>query len=328
MNSPKIVFHGEDIAAFSEGIASRLDRAAEIICLPNELNEKDKLIYAAADAIIAFHFDETLPTPTQLKLFHVPGAGFDAVQLSLLPKAAIVCNCFGHEQAISEYVLSAILTQQIPFAEADSLLRKKNWKYGSGVTLHEEIAGKTIGLVGYGRIGKAIANRAKAFEMKVIVVNRSAVAKSDPVTEYFALQDTAEFWPQCDFIVSSLPFNAETRNFIDAKEFAQMKSNAVLINVGRGKTINEEALYQTLKTKKIAGAIIDTWYQYPTSETPEIYPSLFPFQELDNIVMTPHMSAWTHGTLHRRQKVIAENLNFIFRGEKEKCVNVVRTALI
>src|SRR5260370_171565 len=100
-----------------------------------------------------------------------------------------------------------------------------------------------------------------------------------------------------------------------------MRPDAVLVNVGRGPTVDEHALYDALATRRIAGAVIDTWYRYPSTEQSDPQPSSLPFHELPNIVMTPHMSGWTRGTIRRRQRTIADNVMRRFRGEP--CGNVV-----
>lgn len=321
----RIIFHGENAASFSHGFAERLGEPAEITSLPDILaSEADRATYAAAQAIIGVKFDASLPVPAELKLFHVPGAGYDMVDLSLLPASAAVCNCFGHEQAIAEYVMSAILARDIPLADADSRLRQGDWRYWAGAPerVHGEIAGRTIGLLGFGHIGKAIAARAKAFEMTVHVANRSPVAASALVDRAFTLDALADFWGSADIIVVSVPLTEETRGIVGAAAFAAMRPDAMVINVGRGPTIDEQALYEALRDKRIGDAAIDTWYRYPSAGDPSPQPSNLPFQELSNVLMTPHMSGWTSGTISRRQGVIADNIRRRFAGEP--LVNVVR----
>jgi phosphoglycerate dehydrogenase-like enzyme len=320
----RIIFHGENAASFSSGFADLVGPEAEVAILPDVLGEADRSIYAQAQAVIGVKFDETLPVPAGLKLFHVPGAGYDAVQLGLLPPGASVCNCFGHEQAIAEYVMSALLARNIPLADADQRLRRGDWTYwaGSPDRVHGEIAGKTIGLLGFGHIGKAIARRAKAFEMQVHVANRSAVPVSDLVDRAFTLDRLGEFWGSADYIVVSVPMSSETAGIVDAAALAAMKSDAVIINVGRGPTIDETALFEALKTGAIGGAIIDTWYQYPGPQQTDILPSKLPFHELSNVLMTPHMSGWTSGTIRRRQQTMADNIKRCFAGSPLE--NVVR----
>ena len=319
-----IVFHGEIAAPFSEGFADVLKDRAEIIMLPDHLaTEADRRAYASADVIVSFSFKSSLPGPDALKLFHLPGAGYDAVDFNALPASAVVCNCFGHEQPIAEYVMSAMLMRQVAIVAADQRLRHADWSYrgAPSKTGHTELVGRTIGLLGFGHIGRAIAIRAKAFEMNVNVANRSAVPPSPIVDRAFRFDDLPAFWASADFIVVSLPLTPETKGIMDASAFGSMRPTAVVINVGRGPTIDENALYEALKTGRIAGAVIDTWYNYPTPASPNVYPSALPFQELPNIVMTPHMSGLTAGTVQRRQRVIADNIRRRMSGET--CTNIV-----
>ncbi|MGX5736358.1 2-hydroxyacid dehydrogenase [Bosea thiooxidans] len=321
----RIVFHGENAASFSHDFAKVLGQAAEISLLPDVLaTDADRQAYAEADAIIGVKFDASLPQPAQLKLFHVPGAGYDMVDLGLLPASAAVCNCFGHEQAIAEYVMSALLARHIPLGDADRRLRSGDWTYWAGAPerVHGEIAGKTIGLLGFGHIGKAIAARAKAFEMQVHVANRSPVAASAMVDRAFSLDQLAAFYGSVDFVVVSIPLTEGTKGLVGASAFAAMRPDAVVINVARGPVIDEQALYDALKGGHIGGAVIDTWYRYPQSGDVATLPAQLPFQELSNVLMTPHMSGWTNGTIRRRQAVIAGNIRRRFSGEKLE--NVVR----
>jgi phosphoglycerate dehydrogenase-like enzyme len=323
----RIVFHGENAASFSHDFAALVGEGTEIAVLPDVLaSDADRATYAAAEVIVGTRYDASFPRPDRLRLFHVPGAGYDAVDLAALPASAVVCNCFGHEQAIAEYVMAAILARHVPLADADARLRRADWTYWAGAPerVHDELAEKTIGLLGFGHIGKAIAARAKAFEMKVLVANRSPVAASAVVDRAFGLGDLAAFWESSDFVVVSVPLTPETTGIVDAAAFAAMKPTAVIINVGRGPTIDETALYEALRDKRIAGAIIDTWYRYPAPGNPAVLPSALPFHELPNIVMTPHMSGWTNGTIRRRQRTMAENV--LSRAVGRPCTNVVRAA--
>ena len=324
----RIVFHGENAASFSENFERLLGEPAEIRLVPDDLGgATDRDAYVQADAIVGVKFTRDTPRPEHLKLFHVPGAGYDAVDLPAIPPSAVVCNCFGHEQAIAEYVMAALLGRHVPLADADSKLRRGEWAYSSGslARLHGELAGKTIGLLGFGHIGKAIASRAKAFEMTVHVANRSPVPLSHVVDRAFTLDNLRDFWGTVDFLVVSVPLTQDTTGIVGADAFAAMQPSAVVLNVGRGPTIDERALYDALKNDRIAGAIIDTWYTYPSAGQPEVLPSTLPFHMLTNIVMTPHMSGWTSGTIRRRQQTIADNIKR--RAEGRACVNVVRPAL-
>lgn len=321
----RIIFHGDNAASFSKGFADLVGASAQVAILPDRLaTPADTEAYAQAEAIIGVKFDAGLPRPENLRLFHVPGAGYDAVDLSLLPAQTSVCNCFGHEQAISEYVMSALLARAIPLADADARLRGGDWAYwaGSPDRVHGEIADQTIGLLGFGHIGKAIARRAKAFEMEVHVANRSPVATSDLVDRAFSLDEISAFCASVDVVVVSVPLTADTAGIVGAAALAAMKPDAVIVNVGRGPTIDETALFEALQAKRIGGAIIDTWYRYPNPAEPTILPSKLAFHELSNVLMTPHMSGWTSGTIRRRQQTMADNIRRCLTGAALN--NVVR----
>ena len=223
--------------------------------------------------------------------------------------------------------MAALLIRHVPLADADRRLRQGDWAYWAGALerIHDELAEKTIGLLGFGHIGKAIAARAKAFEMKVHVANRSAVGTSSLVDRSFTLDSLGNFWRAADFFVVSVPLTAETTGIVNDEAFKAMRSSAIVMNVGRGPTIDERALYDALKGGRIAGAIIDTWYNYPSPDQPNVLPSALPFHTLPNVVMTPHMSGWTSGTIHRRQQTMADNIGR--RAEGRPCLNVVRPAL-
>jgi phosphoglycerate dehydrogenase-like enzyme len=320
-----IVFHGELAGAYAVRFEEFLHSKATITNLPDAFtSDSDRRLYASANVIVSFRFDRTFPVPPGLKLFQVPGAGYDAVDLEALPPSAVVCNCFGHEQAIAEYVLGALIMWNIPFTESDRNLRKGDWAYRGGPadTVHGELANKTIGVLGFGHIGKALAQRAKAFEMNVLVANRSPIEESPFVDRSFGLDQLLVFCSSSDYIVATLPLTPETRGIVGAAAFVAMRSTALVVNVGRGPIIDEDAFFEALKSRRIGGAIIDTWYNYPSQGSPMVFPALRPFHELPNVVMTPHMSGWTGGTIRRRQAVIADNIERTMRGET--CINIVR----
>src|SRR5262245_36383873 len=323
----RIVFHGENAASFSHGFDRLVSDVASIDVLPDVLaSRNDEFKYSEADVIVGARFGADQPRPRNLQLFHVPGAGYDAVDFDALPASAVVCNCFGHEQAIAEYVMAALLYRHVPLLDADRRLRRGDWAYWASAAdrVHDELAERTVGLLGYGHIGKAIAVRAKAMEMNVHVANRSPIAISPVVDRSFTLDQLQGFWGSADFIVVSLPLTAETTGIVGASAFAAMRPTGIIVNVGRGPTVDERALYDALQNKCIGGAIIDTWYRYPSPGEPEVLPSTFPFHELPNVLMTPHMSGWTSGTIRRRQQTMAENIRR--RREGRPCLNIVRAA--
>lgn len=321
-----IIFHGDNASNFRPGFERLLATQHRLIDLSEGLaSAAERTEYENADVIIGVKFNASLPLPRHLSLFHAPAAGTDAIDLDLLPASAALCNCFGHEAAIAEYVMTALLLRHVPLAAADADLRAQRWTYWAGrlTGLRTELGGQTIGLLGFGHIAKAIAARAKAFGMGVHVANRSTVS-SPLVDRYFSLAEMQSFMGSADALVVSLPLAEQTRGLIGQAELAAMRPEAVILNVGRGPVIEEQALFDALAERRIGGAIIDTWYQYPTPTQAECAPSSLDFASLPNVVMTPHMSGWTTGTVLRRQHTMADNIARLAEGRS--LLNVVRQA--
>jgi phosphoglycerate dehydrogenase-like enzyme len=279
---------------------------------------------ARADAVISMNWTAAFGPAPKMRLLQLPGAGTDAIEFSAVPNSATVCNAFEHEIGISEYVLAAMLHWEIGITKLDQNLRNDDWT-GSHLCgpRHGELYEKTVGIVGYGHIGKEVARRARSFGMRVIACTRSP--RPDPLAERVSAMDQlGELLRAADYVVIGLPLDATTSGLIGATALAQMKPTGVIINVARGPVIDEQALYEACRNRIIGGAVIDTWYQYPAQGERRGTPGRFPFHQLANLVMTPHASGWTEGLRPRRSKIMADNLNRLARGEA--LINVVQAA--
>jgi phosphoglycerate dehydrogenase-like enzyme len=276
-----------------------------------------------ADAFISMIWRAPMPAAPRLKLLQLPGAGTDDVDFDSVPPQSAVCNCFEHEIGIAEFVLGAMLEWTIDIRGMDARLRHGEWRgsYLCGPR-HGELYGRTLGVLGYGRIGREVARRAQAFGMRLRVVSRTPRSRDEVAGTVGGMEGLGSLLEESDFIVVTLPLADATAGLLDAAAFGRMKRNAVLINVSRGAVVDEQALFEALESRRIAGAVIDVWYRYPPQDRPEGHPYSLPFHELPNILMTPHASAWTDGLLPRRNRAIAENLNRLARGLP--LVNVVR----
>ncbi len=313
----KIVFHGQNAANFRQGFEQLVAPEHQILDLSDALDQPgERAHYESADVVIGIQLNDSMPVPLKARLFHAPAAGTDAVNTTLLPAQCTLANCFGHENAIAEYVIAALLMRHVPLARADQDLRQQRWTYWAGrpTALRTELGSQTIGLLGFGHIAQTVALRAKAMGMRVHVANRSPV--SHPmVDQSWTLDALQDFMASADAVVVSLPLTDNTLGLVDAKAISAMRPDAVLMNVGRGAVIEEKALYDALASRQIGGAVIDTWYQYPTPAQAECAPSQYDFSALDNVLMTPHMSGWTSGTVRRRQETLADNIARLSRGE-------------
>ncbi len=280
---------------------------------------------ASADVVIASAFGETLAhAAPKLKLLHAPGAGVDGFSLKSLGAQTTVANAFFHGTAIGEYVMMSILALSRELVKMDSHFRRGKW-YGSwiwGTAPPPEVHGKVLALIGYGHIGKEVATRARAFGMKVWVISAHPPAKKPGEVDFYeGTASLKKLLNAADYLVLACPLNDATRGMIGRREFSWMKRSACLINVARGPVVQEEALFHALKDHRIQGAAVDVWYQYPTEDKP-FAPSRFPYHDLDNVIMTPHVSGWMRGTQENRFQLIAENINRLAAGES--LVNVIQ----
>ena len=322
-----IVFHGQNAANFRQGFERLIAPEHRLLDLSDALDQAgERAHYENADVVIGIQLNAQMPRPLKARLFHAPAAGTDAIDTRLLPAQCTLANCFGHENAIAEYVLAALLMRHVPLRQADQDLRQQRWTFSAGRpgALRSELGEQTLGLVGFGHIAQTVAHRAKALGMRVHVANRSPVAHP-LVDKSWTLDGLHECLASCDAVVVTLPLAANTQGLIDAAAIAAMRTDALLLNVGRGAVIDEQALYEALVARRIGGAVIDTWYQYPTASQAECAPSRFDFASLDNVLMTPHMSGWTSGTVRRRQETLADNIGRLGRGEA--LTNVLRGPL-
>jgi phosphoglycerate dehydrogenase-like enzyme len=276
-----------------------------------------------ADAMISMNWRKGMPPAPKLKLLHLPGAGTDDIAFQAVPPQAAVCNVFEHEIGIAEYVVGAMLQWTIGIPRMDAALRRGDW-HGSHLCgpRHGELFGQTLAIVGYGRIGREVAARVRPFGMKLLACSRTPRQGDGLVGQVLPMSELDSLLAQADFILLALPLDDSTAGLVGEARIGLMKSTSVIINVARGALIEERALYEACRDRRIGGAVIDTWYHYPAAGETRAAPSSLPFHELDNVIMTPHGSGWTEGLLPRRCRVIAQNLDRVARGEPLE--NVVR----
>ena len=285
-----------------------------------DLDDTQRLIpaLAGAEIVVSHIWKKDFPEAPRLKLLQSVAAGIDLIDVPSLPAGVTVCNVTGHEQAIAEYVVMTMLAWQHRLLDIAAAFRGGVWSTGGGAgggPTHGEILGKTIGIVGYGRIGREVAQRMVGFGCTVIGANRSPVADKGAASEIYKLSDLDRMLPRCDVVVIAAGLGPETTRLIDAGRLALMKPSAFVVNIGRAAIIDDEALYNALKDKQIGGAAIDVWWQYPTPAEPNRRGSQLPFHELPNVIMTPHCSSATDGARDRRFGAVAGNLDRLARGE-------------
>ncbi len=313
------LFLGNVAADTANGIRDRLppELQCEILPDPNDLARRPEAA-AAAEILVTNHWRADYPPAPQLRLVQSVATGIELIDLAALPRGVAICNAFGHETAIAEYVLMAMLVWSHRLREiAEEFRSRSSWRASwvqSGAP-HGEIRGKTVGIVGLGRVGREVARRAAVFGCRILAANRSPRAAEDGIACVFPLGELDRMLPECDVVVLATALGPETEGLFDARRLMLMKRSTFLVNIARGAIIDEEALYRALSDHTIGGAALDVWWQYPSAAEPERRPSRLPFHELPNVIMTPHCSGWTDGMVARRWGEVADNINRFVRGE-------------
>lgn len=254
----------------------------------------------------------------KLRLIHVAGAGTDRVDFAALGPDTLVANTFHHERSIAEYVLSAAILLRRDFLAQDRALRRQVWAtsvYDDAIAQLPTLSSARVGFVGFGHIGQ------RSWELlRALGCTGAAVTGSGRVDPAHGLAWAApaesldRLMGESDVVVVSAPLTARTTGMIGAAQLSALGAEGVLINVGRGPLVDEQALYDALLHRHIRAAAIDVWYRYPTPGSGGA-PSDLPFHELTNILMTPHSSGVTSDTFAGRADDIAANIGRLHRGE-------------
>jgi glycerate dehydrogenase len=238
---------------------------------------------------------------SELKLIAVAATGTDIIDKEAAAKRGVkVCNVPGYaSQSVAQFTLALILELASRASSYAAAVKAGEWQKSPVFTLltypNMELAGKKLGIIGFGNIGRTVAQMARGFGMEILIGARpgdlTPAANRVPLTELFR---------QADFISLHCPLTAATRNLINQKSLASMKPSAFLINTARGALIDEPALIEALRTRSLAGAVLDVVTQEPP---PASHPIIVAAKELDNLVVTPH-TAWS--AREARQRLIEE----------------------
>src|SRR3954452_8711483 len=314
----KALFLGNVAADTYNGIKDELpaDLDCIVVADPNDLPHTPEA--ADGDILVSNHWRATYPPVPRLKLVQAVATGVDLFDLASLPKGVAVCNAYGHETAIAEYVVMTWLALHHRLFQIEGEFREGgSWRTSwveSGVP-HGEVRNTTLGIVGFGRVGREVARRAAPFGARILAANRTPREADPGVERIWPLAELDRMLPECDTVALCTALGPETTGLIDAQRLALMKPDAFLINIARGPVIDEDALYQALRNGKLGGAAIDVWWQYPTEAEPNRRRPPHPFHELPNVIVTPHNSGWTGGMVRRRWDEVAENIRRFARGE-------------
>jgi phosphoglycerate dehydrogenase-like enzyme len=225
---------------------------------------------------------------------------------------------------VAQHTLALLLACANRIVEADISLRKGDWQQRYGRLESFYLEGKTCLLLGYGAIGKKLVGMLQNLGMNVSILKRTKAENENNNIQVYTTSQLHEALANADVVICSLPETPETVNLLDKAAFAIMKPNSILVNVGRGKVIDQYALYEALKSNHLLAAGIDVWWNYPKGKEARAntLPSDAPLHELPNIIMSPHRANQTMGEEQVRLGDIAETINAIAKGETRSLVDV------
>jgi len=250
-----------------------------------------------------------------LKWVHFGNAGIEkSLNKPLLKSKTIITNASGvHAGPVSEFVMSSLLYFAKRYKDCVDFMHTANWTQWKIARQMLQLKGKTIGIIGFGSLGKAIAKKAKVFDMQVIATRRlqKKIEEKKIVNELIPISRLKYLLKNSNFIVIACPLTPLTKGMIGKKELNIMKSSAIIINVARGAIINEKELVLALKHKTIAGAALDVFEEEPL-------PKESPLFTLNNVFLSPHISGNFPEYQHDVVLQFADNLNRFMAGKTLK----------
>ncbi|MFB5664206.1 D-2-hydroxyacid dehydrogenase [Alteribacillus sp. HJP-4] len=273
--------------------------------------EEAKQYLKQTDVIITYGEDLTeneIYMAPRLKWIMVISAGMDLMPFkAITEKGILVTNAKGiHKKPMAEYTFSMILQYA---RQADKIKEQEKHKIWSREVEMTEVNGKTIAILGTGAIGREIARLAKAFGMNTLGFSRSGRAVEN-IDKMFLREDLNKLLASADFVVSVLPHTDNTDKIMNINAFHAMKKEAVFINIGRGKTVDEGALIEALNRGEFAHAVLDVFDEEPL-------PGSHPFWGRDDVTVTPHISGISPGYLPRAMEIFSNNLEVFINGDGE-----------
>lgn len=274
---------------------------------------RTKLLKEAADADIILCNKtvidkEIFDAAENLKYIGLFATGYNNIDIEYAKqKGVTVCNAGSYStDAVTQQVIGYILMHYTAIPEYNEFVKKGGWKksavFSPLVFFSDEVAGKTLGIVGYGSIGKSVEKAAKGLGMNVIVYTRTV--RKNGETRFTDLDTLLK---ESDIVTLHCPLNAQSADMMNAEAFARMKDGAFFINTSRGGTVDENALYDALSSGKLSGAAVDVLKKEPMSKD-------CPLDKAPNLIITPH-TAWAPLTTRKRLLGIVEsNIEAFLKG--------------
>jgi glyoxylate reductase len=280
--------------------------------VPYEVLEKE---IVDADAVLCLLTDRIdaalLGKAKQLKVVSTMAVGYNNIDIEACTgKGIVVTNTPDVlTETTADLTFALLLATARRLVESSQFLKDGKWKTWSPMLLTgQDVYGATLGVIGMGRIGEAVARRAKGFNMKVLYYNRTKKIKAEQ--EYgVQYRELDSMLKESDFVVIMIPYSPQTKNLIAARELSLMKPTAILVNTARGGIVNEDDLYAALNNKQIWAAGLDVFDHEPVSPN-------HPLAQMDNVVALPHIGSASIATRIGMGKLAVRNLIAVLQGQK------------
>ncbi|MHA2402628.1 MAG: NAD(P)-dependent oxidoreductase, partial [Candidatus Kariarchaeaceae archaeon] len=262
-------------------------------------------------AVLAYLPPEEIRTIPSVKWLLTPGAGVDMWPLERVKQdEQILINCHANANTVAEHAWALLLSASRNIPKYDSFVRESgNWPSFSQIfDLNNDISGKSIGIVGYGAIGKTIARYALAFDMNIVVFRKHP---DEGEFDTFDLQNHVD---ELDFLMISCPLTVETRGLVSKEVIDALPSHAIIVNIARGEIIDEQALFASLREGRLRAAASDVWQNSPYRKSVGLKPE--EFIDIESLVISPHR-AWVSKESHAQvAQELAHELDLIAKGEE------------
>jgi len=313
----KVIYFNVATAPVYKIINSEMPEELELLTLSEDTDEARLKLLPEVDFILnadARLTAEHIAAAPKLKHIQHQGVGYDKTDVAAAAKRGIKIGLTpeGTSIGVAEHTILLILAVYKNLVVADTSLRQGNWRQWDLRPRSFEMCGKTLGLIGFGRIGQEVAKRAVSFETRVVFYDSYLnLGKADAEmwagrgVESYGLE---ELLAESDILSLHIPANEETIGFLSTERLSMMKPSAIVINTARGKVVDEGALVEALQAGRLAGAGLDVFAEEPL-------PPGSPLCQMENVVLTPHISAGTVDALRQKMRAAFANIMRVVRGE-------------